>query len=73
MLRVLQAVDRANGFAYSGNETDEEMMSFLRSSAAAEFEYDKIGTIQEQYISNKTEPMMEVDTGWFLPSAPIGY
>ena len=63
MLRVLQAVDRANGFAYSGSETDQELLSFLRSSAAAEFECDRIGAIQEQYVSNKTEPVMDIDTG----------
>jgi len=63
MLRVLQAVDRANGYAYSGSETDSEVLSFLRSSAAAEFEYDKIGAIQEQYTDDKTQPLMDVDTG----------
>jgi len=65
MLQVLQAVDRANGFAYSGSETDQEMLSFLRSSAAAEFESDKIGAIQERYISNQTEPVMDIDMGWW--------
>ena len=63
MLRVLQAVDRANGFAYSGSETDREVLSFLRSSAAAEFECDKIGAIQERYVSSETEPSMDMDTG----------
>ena len=28
MLRVMQAVDRANGFAYSGSETDDTRLSF---------------------------------------------
>ena len=61
MLRVMQAVDRANGFAYSGNETDQSLLSFVRTSMEAEFEYDKIGAIQEQYISSETEPCMGVD------------
>jgi len=63
MLRVLQAVDRANGFAYSGSDTDHEVLSFLRSSAAAEFEYDKIGIVQERYVSNETDPPVDVDNG----------
>jgi len=63
MLRVMQAVDRANGFAYSGSETDQTLLSFIRTSAEAEFEYDKIGAIQEQYVSNETEPLMDVDIG----------
>jgi len=61
MLRVMQAVDRANGFAYSGSETDQTLLSFVRSSADAEFEYDKIGAIQEKYVSNETELLADVD------------
>ena len=63
MLRVMQAVDRANGFAYSGSETDQSLLSFMRSSTAAEFEYDKIGIIQEQYVRSETQPAMDVDHG----------
>ena len=63
MLRVMQAVDRANGFAYSGSETDLSLLSFMRTAAEAEFESDKLGTIQEQYVSNETEPHMDVDIG----------
>jgi len=62
-MRVMQAVDRANGFAYSGSDTDRTLLSFVRSSAEAEFEYDKIGDIQEQYISSENEPLMDVDIG----------
>ena len=61
MLRVMQTVDRANGFAYSGSETDQTLLSFVRSSADAEFEYDKIGSIQEKFVSNQTEPVPDVD------------
>lgn len=62
MLRVMQAVDRANGYSYSGSETDKSLLSFMRSSAEAEFEADKLGNIQEQFISNETVPVMDVDT-----------
>jgi len=63
MLQVMQAVDRANGFTYSGSETDQTLLSFVRSSADAEFEYDKIGSIQEKYVSNETDPPTDVDIG----------
>jgi len=63
MLRVLQAIDRANGFAYSGIESDQTLLSFMRSSVAAEFEYDKIGSIQEKYVSSDTEPVADADIG----------
>jgi len=57
----MQAVDRANGYSYSGSETDKPLLSFMRSSADAEFEADKLGNIQEQFVSNETSPMMDVD------------
>jgi len=63
MVRVMQAVDRANGFAYSGSETDSALLSFMRTSAAAEFEADKLGSIQEHFVSNETDPLMDVDIG----------
>ena len=59
----MQAVDRANGFAYSGSETDSTLLSFMRTSTEAEFEADKLGNIQEQFVSNETEPLMDVDLG----------
>jgi len=63
MLRVMQAVDRANGFAYSGSETDSALLSFMKTSADAEFDADRLGSIQEHFVSNETEPLMDVDTG----------
>jgi len=62
VLRVMQAVDRANGFAYSGSETDQTLLSFVRSSADAQFEYDRIGSIQEKFVGNETdETLPDVD------------
>jgi len=38
-------------------------LSFMRTSAAAEFEADKLGSIQEHFVSNETDPLMDVDIG----------
>jgi hypothetical protein len=56
MLRVMKAVDQANGYTYGTNETDRSLSAMLCSSVAAEFECDKIGKIQEKFINSETAP-----------------
>jgi hypothetical protein len=54
MLRVMKAVDQANGYIYGTDEKERTLSALVGSSIAAEFEYDKIGKIQEKYIANGT-------------------
>lgn len=61
LLRVLKAVDLATG--YNFQSTEESNLQLLMSSAvAAEFEYEKIGKIQEKFIgASETVDLPDVD------------
>lgn len=60
-MRVLKAVDLATG--YNFQSTEESNLQLLMSSAvAAEFEYEKIGKIQEKFIgASETVDLPDVD------------
>jgi hypothetical protein len=53
MLRVLKAVDQANGYIYGTDDKERTLSALIGSSVAAEFEYDKIGKIQEKFIDSE--------------------
>ena len=56
MLRVMQNVDKANGYVFG--ESDERTLHALMSCASgAEFEYEKIANIQEKHMDSSGEPM----------------
>jgi len=61
MLRVMKAVDQANGYTYGSSETDRSLSALLRTSVAAEFETDKIGLIQEKFIDSETKTTTDAD------------
>jgi hypothetical protein len=54
MLRVMQAVDRANGYIYGSDDAERSLSALVGTSVAAEFEYDKIGKIQEKFVDIET-------------------
>ena len=56
MLRVMQNVEKANGYVFG--ESDERTLHALMSCASgAEFEYEKIANIQEKHMDSSGEPM----------------
>jgi len=59
MLRVLKVVDKANGYVF-GDLEDRNLQEMLSCAVGAEFEYEKIQTVQEKYVDNETK-MDEVD------------
>lgn len=51
ILRVLQTVDKANGYMF-GDTEERNLQSMLSCAIGAEFEYEKIKDIQEKYVMN---------------------
>ncbi|CAE1315231.1 GPN [Acanthosepion pharaonis] len=60
ILRVLQTVDKANGYMF-GDTEERNLQSMLSCAIGAEFEYEKIKDIQEKYVmdSDHEEKMDE--------------
>ena len=53
MLRVVKAVDKANGYVFG--DTEERNLAALMSCAVgAEFEYEKIANVQGKYMNDRT-------------------
>jgi len=49
MLRVLRAVDKANGYVF-GDTEERSLQQMLSCAVGAEFEYEKIHTVQEKFV-----------------------
>lgn len=58
MWRVVKSVDRANGYYFHSDE-ESNLQMLMSTAIGAEFEYEKIGKIQEKYI--KTDESAELD------------
>lgn len=58
MLRAMKAIDQANGYIFGADE-ERTLESLMSSAVAAEFEYEKIGKIQEKYISVEVEEELD--------------
>ena len=54
MLRVMQVIDKANGYVF-GDLEERNMQSLLSCAVGAEFEYEKIKLVQEKYMSTVTD------------------
>ena len=54
MLRVMQVIDKANGYVF-GDLEERNMQSLLSCAVGAEFEYEKIKLVQEKYMSTDTD------------------
>ena len=54
MLRVMQVVDKANGYVF-GDLEERNLQSLLSCAVGAEFEYEKIRLVQEKYMSTETD------------------
>lgn len=59
MLRLIQQVDKANGYIF-GDLEERNLQSLMSCAVGAEFEYEKIADIQEKYVSSDT--VKDVDT-----------
>ena len=51
MLRVMQSVDKANGYVF-GDLEERNLQSLLSCAVGAEFEYEKIRLVQEKYMNS---------------------
>ncbi|XP_052796690.1 GPN-loop GTPase 2-like isoform X2 [Mya arenaria] len=51
MLRVMKAVDKANGYVF-GDLEERNLQEMLSCAAGAEFEYEKIQNIQEHFVDD---------------------
>lgn len=51
MMRVLQQVDKANGYVF-GDTEERNIQTLLSCAVGAEFEYDKIKDIREKFMDN---------------------
>jgi hypothetical protein len=49
MMRMLQQVDKANGYVF-GDLEERNIQTLLSCAVGAEFEYDKIKDIREKYM-----------------------
>lgn len=61
MLRVMQAVDKANGYVF-GDLEERNMQSLLSCAVGAEFEYEKIRLVQEKYMSTDSDQTVQRNT-----------
>ena len=55
MWRVMQSIDKANGYVF-GAEDERTLQSLMSCAAGAEFEYEKIANIREKYMHLSGEP-----------------
>lgn len=51
MLRVMQVIDKANGYVF-GDLEERNIQSMLSCAVGAEFEYEKIQTVSEKFIDS---------------------
>ena len=56
MLRVMQNVDKANGYVF-GESYERTLHALMSCASGAEFEYDKIANIQEKHMDSSGDPM----------------
>lgn len=49
MMRVMKQSDKANGYVF-GDEEERNIQSLLSCAVGAEFEYEKIQSIQEKVL-----------------------
>ena len=56
MLRVMQNVDKANGYVFGEND-ERTLHSLMSCASGAEFEYEKITNIREKHMDLSGEPM----------------
>lgn len=54
MMRMLQQVDKANGYVF-GDLEERNIQTLLSCAVGAEFEYDKIKDIREKYMDTDTD------------------
>ncbi|ESN98929.1 hypothetical protein HELRODRAFT_67088 [Helobdella robusta] len=60
MLRVMKAADKACGYLF-GSEDERTIDKLFSHAMAAEFDYEKIASLQEKYVCNSTKPISEDD------------
>lgn len=60
MLRVMQVVDKANGYVF-GDLEDRNMQNLLSCAVGAEFEYEKIQNVQEKYMDTEAGEKIDED------------
>ena len=60
MLRVMQTVDKANGYVF-GDLEERNLQSLMSCAMGAEFEYEKIAGVSEKYMSD-TDPELTTDS-----------
>ena len=54
MMRMLQQVDKANGYVV-GDLEERNIQTLLSCAVGAEFEYDKIKDIREKYMDTDSD------------------
>ena len=54
MMRMLQQVDKANGYVF-GDLEERNIQTLLSCAVGAEFEYDKIKDIREKYMDTDSD------------------
>ncbi|KAL4226215.1 GPN-loop GTPase 2 [Mactra antiquata] len=57
MLRVMQTIDKANGYVF-GDLEERNIQSMLSCAAGAQFESEKIQTVSEKYVDSDTKLSM---------------
>ncbi len=55
MLRVMQEVDKANGYVYGSGE-ERNLQSLMSCAVGAEFQYEKIANIREKHMDLSGDP-----------------
>ena len=58
MLRVTKAIDKANGYLF-GDLEERNIQSLMSCAMGAEFEYEKIASVQEKYMTRDTPGLSE--------------
>ena len=51
MLRVTQTVDKTNGYIF-GDLEERSLQTLMSCALTAEFEYEKIASVQEKYMAD---------------------
>jgi cyclopropane fatty-acyl-phospholipid synthase-like methyltransferase len=54
MLRVMQVIDKANGYVF-GDLEERNIQEMLSYAAGANFEYDKIQNVREKYMDTDSK------------------
>ena len=69
MLRVTKAVDKANGYLF-GDLEERNIQSLMSCAMGAEFEYEKIASVQEKYMTSDTPGPSEKQGASDTPGPP---